>query len=196
MPKIIDHGAVREDLARKAIPLFRQYGYHGLSFRTLAKELGVSKSGLYHYFEDKDALFRACGDILLHTVVRTSKNDGASAPLESLMEMAKALHSDFTGEIRLLLDLVDNADRRAVPVEDMEMFRDRLKGEIAAIIGEEKAPIAERLIFGDLLIKALDRRRHHWDDLKDGLSRIIGAGSLKRELPGAQIPRKKTRHDR
>ena len=39
--------------------LFAQYGYEGISMRTLAQESGVGLSSIYHFFADKDVLLKA-----------------------------------------------------------------------------------------------------------------------------------------
>jgi AcrR family transcriptional regulator len=39
--------------------LFAQYGYEGISMRTLAQESGVGLSSIYHFFKDKDVLLKA-----------------------------------------------------------------------------------------------------------------------------------------
>ncbi len=49
----------REHILDEATRLFVAEGYHGLSMRQLAEEVGVSKAGLYYYFKDKEALFLA-----------------------------------------------------------------------------------------------------------------------------------------
>lgn len=41
-----------------ACRLFAQRGFDGVSMRDLARECGVSKATLYHYFPDKDSLLR------------------------------------------------------------------------------------------------------------------------------------------
>jgi len=49
----------RDHILDEATRLFVAEGYHGLSMRQLAEEVGVSKAGLYYYFKDKEALFLA-----------------------------------------------------------------------------------------------------------------------------------------
>lgn len=41
-----------------ATTYFARYGYHGTSIRDLAKQVGISISTLYYYFESKDQLYR------------------------------------------------------------------------------------------------------------------------------------------
>jgi AcrR family transcriptional regulator len=62
MPRIVDHGAERSDLARRSTALFARHGYAGLSMRKAAEGLGVSTGTLYHYFGGKEDLFVAVVD--------------------------------------------------------------------------------------------------------------------------------------
>jgi AcrR family transcriptional regulator len=44
--------------------MFAQYGYEGISMRSLAQECGVGLSSIYHFFRDKDVLLK---DVYLDT---------------------------------------------------------------------------------------------------------------------------------
>lgn len=57
MPKIVDHDQYRKELLIKSFDLFAQKGYSSLTMRQLAQGLGVSTGTLYHYFNNKEALF-------------------------------------------------------------------------------------------------------------------------------------------
>jgi predicted transcriptional regulator len=59
MPKNVDHDAYRLELAQKAARLFSKQGFAGLGMRSIAKELGISKSALNHYFPTKKGLLLA-----------------------------------------------------------------------------------------------------------------------------------------
>lgn len=50
---------LRDTILEKAKSLFIQHGYHGLSMREIAEEVGVSKAALYYHFKDKEELFIA-----------------------------------------------------------------------------------------------------------------------------------------
>jgi len=50
---------LRNTILDKAKCLFIQHGYHGLSMREIAEEVGVSKAALYYHFKDKEELFIA-----------------------------------------------------------------------------------------------------------------------------------------
>ena len=58
MPKIVDHAAYRLALLDQCFHLFARQGYGNVSMRKIAAELGVSTGTLYHYFPNKQAIFR------------------------------------------------------------------------------------------------------------------------------------------
>src|SRR5437763_12062615 len=52
--------AKREALLREAASAFNRQGFHATSLDDIARNLGVTKAALYHYFPNKHALLRAC----------------------------------------------------------------------------------------------------------------------------------------
>lgn len=58
MPRQVDHEAYRSDLVERCTPLFAEEGYAPLTMRRIAQHLGVSTGTLYHYFPNKEALFK------------------------------------------------------------------------------------------------------------------------------------------
>lgn len=55
----------REEILAVAVGLVQQQGLSALSLRQLARELGVSPTSLYRYFENKQQLLRALGEQVL-----------------------------------------------------------------------------------------------------------------------------------
>lgn len=55
----------RADIVDRAIDALDVHGLDGLSMRTLAAELGVRASALYHHFDSKQALLDATADEIL-----------------------------------------------------------------------------------------------------------------------------------
>lgn len=53
----------KEAILEKTTYLFAMFGYEGVSMRTLAKELDIAQSVLYHYFSGKDALLEEMFDL-------------------------------------------------------------------------------------------------------------------------------------
>jgi TetR/AcrR family transcriptional regulator len=52
--------AKREALLREAAAAFNRMGFHATSLDDIARNLGVTKAALYHYFPNKHALLHAC----------------------------------------------------------------------------------------------------------------------------------------
>lgn len=67
-------GYDQQTVLRRAIELFNQNGYDATSIGDLAKDLGLSKSAIYHHVPSKEALLSAALDEAL---------DGLSAAVES-----------------------------------------------------------------------------------------------------------------
>ncbi len=59
MPKIVDHDQYREQLLNQCFDLFAEKGFGNTTMRAIAKELGVSTGGLYHYFPTKQSILES-----------------------------------------------------------------------------------------------------------------------------------------
>jgi AcrR family transcriptional regulator len=59
MPKIVDHEEYREILLDKCFALFARQGFQGATMREISKELDISTGTLYHYFPNKESIFRS-----------------------------------------------------------------------------------------------------------------------------------------
>lgn len=53
----------KQEIIDKALSLFLDKGYHGLSVASLARETKIAKGLLYYYFDSKEALL---GDVIAH----------------------------------------------------------------------------------------------------------------------------------
>jgi TetR/AcrR family transcriptional regulator, transcriptional repressor of aconitase len=147
MPKIVDHDALRAELARRAIPVFQTHGYHGIGMRKIAEALGVPKSSLYYYFPTKQDLFIACTEALELSPAAPDPD-----PVAALVQMIAQLEDGFGGELRLIVDYI-GARSRAEIAEDaaLELYRDRMDAAIRQAVGPQRLPLARALIYGVLL---------------------------------------------
>lgn len=173
MPKIVDQELEKIKIAEKAIDLFRKNGYSALSFRALARELGMSKSGLYHYFSGKEELFSFCGTIFLGQMVPDlnsgqPQKDLPADPSELLLGFARALQPDYLAELRLILDYADCFREKS----ELKKFLAGLEEQLSPVAGREEFPAALRLILGDLLVKALTDENDDWTVLKDQIGKL------------------------
>lgn len=56
--------ARREEILAAARSVFADYGFQRASLHAIAREAGISRTGLYHYFGTKDEVFRAACELI------------------------------------------------------------------------------------------------------------------------------------
>ncbi|HET7276144.1 MAG TPA: TetR/AcrR family transcriptional regulator [Longimicrobiaceae bacterium] len=115
-----------ESILRAAADIFAEKGYHRASIRDIARETGVSLSGLYYYFQSKEELLFLIQDHAFGTLL---------ADLDKLL----AGVDDPRARIRLL---VENHLRYFVGnMSEMKVLSheaDSLSGEFRDIVNEKK----------------------------------------------------------
>ena len=87
----------KEKLEIQALHFFAVHDYERSSLNDIADELGVTKGAIYHYFKNKEDLFRAALNRLLDTMSQTFMEmipgDAPIRPLlEGLFDFDAALH--------------------------------------------------------------------------------------------------------
>jgi AcrR family transcriptional regulator len=122
MPRIPDK--LREDrrqaIVQATVDCLALHGYHGTSMRTIAEAVGLTKGGLYPYFDSKDAILLAVSDRYLENVLARMKPREGVGPAVQLMEylddFEAAFHDPATVSARrAVLDLwLSAADSPAV----------------------------------------------------------------------------------
>lgn len=58
MPKVVDAGEQRARIRGAARRVFARRGVAGVGLAQIAEEAGISRTGLYHYYPDKEVLVR------------------------------------------------------------------------------------------------------------------------------------------
>lgn len=132
------HLAKRRAVLRLAAQSFNRHGYRATTLDALARQLGITKAALYHYFPNKDALLKACFDEVM---------EAAFANLEHAKARGRngreKLRMVFAGYLRHLVDELSVAvvvleggaltekDRR-----DAYAKRDRFEGALRALVEE------------------------------------------------------------
>ncbi len=87
MPKVIDHEVYKEELLLKCYDVFARRGYHGITLRKLAGELGISTGSLYHYFPTKQSILNELFAFLTRQDVNSYKEIlDPSAGLREMLE--------------------------------------------------------------------------------------------------------------
>jgi AcrR family transcriptional regulator len=81
----------KEKIVLKALQYFIDHDYQSVSLNSIAKGIGITKGGIYHYFNSKDELFMECMFIVFKKVQESSM--GSLSEDSSLREVLTALFS-------------------------------------------------------------------------------------------------------
>lgn len=109
MPKIVDHEAYRLELLEQCFHLFARVGYANVSMRQIGIELGVSTGTLYHYFPNKQTLFKQMYiAISQRGMAQMTEAIGENAPLtdrlDALFNYVRENEADIRNIIFLTFD--------------------------------------------------------------------------------------------
>jgi AcrR family transcriptional regulator len=111
---------LKEPILTKAILLFAEKGFAGLSMRQLAKEVGISAATIYHHFPDKQSLYRET------VLFAFSDKEQAFTKLWSSDGSAEQKLSDFIRTTAQLL-IKDRDFNRLLQREILEANPDRMR---------------------------------------------------------------------
>ena len=153
-------GYDHETVLRRAIDLFNRQGYDATSMGDLARELGLTKSAIYHHVPSKEHLL-ASGldealDALSSTVaaIAATSDQPAEARLRTAIRSSVEILADHLPAVTLLLRARGNSDveqaalarRRAIDDALAELVRDACReGSLRTDIEPE---LISRLLFG------------------------------------------------
>ena len=118
----------RRQLLERATELFATHGYDELSMAKIAREAGVSKPLLYHYFPTKRQLFEAVLAQAAEQHLERIDSDGDLPPAEQLVGLARRVPVVDRGEPR---DLREAHAQRRHP-RGARAHRPRARGDGAA----------------------------------------------------------------
>lgn len=153
-------GHDQEAVLRAAIDLFNQHGYDATSMGDLARELGLTKSAIYHHVPSKEHLLeRALDEALdeLTTALDTVQADTSSSPeqrLRSAVRVSVIVLAEHVPAVTLLLRVRGNtpaelgalARRRDIDHRLAEMVR--AAADDGAIRADLDPLLISRLLFG------------------------------------------------
>ena len=154
-------GYDQETVIRRATELFNQQGYEGTSMNDLAKELGLTKSALYHHLPSKEYILGLALEealIELTSAVEraraTSTDDSAYERVRHLVQESVKVLVAHQPAVTLLLRVRGNSELELAALKRRRWIDD----EVAAIVqeaideGSLRADIApalvSRLLFG------------------------------------------------
>ncbi|EON24606.1 MULTISPECIES: TetR/AcrR family transcriptional regulator [Nocardioides] len=153
-------GYDQETVLRRAIDLFNRQGYDATSMGDLARELGLTKSAIYHHVPSKEHLLASGLDEALDalsstvTAIAATSERPAEARLRTAIRSSVEILVDHLPAVTLLLRARGNSEveqaaldrRRAIDDALAELVRDAVReGSLRTDIDPE---LISRLLFG------------------------------------------------
>jgi AcrR family transcriptional regulator len=180
----------RRQLLELGAELFARHGYEELSMARIAREAGISKALLYHYFPSKQAYFAATLEQAAAELAEVTRPDPDKPPVEQLAGSLDA----FLGWVERHMGAYDKLIRSvgAVPEvrELVERVRDETADRILAGLSPDREPspplraaVRGWLWFMDGVVldwiehRDIERRRLHGLLLGTLLGAVTAAGS-------------------
>lgn len=146
---------------RRAIEMFNRQGYEATSIGDLARELGLTKSAIYHHVASKEALLAAALDQALDALtaaideaVEGAAETGAYERLRSAVRRSVEILADQLPAVTLLLRVRGNSEVELAALKRRRVIDDKLASLVQAAVddGELRSDIPpeliSRLLFG------------------------------------------------
>jgi AcrR family transcriptional regulator len=147
----------RRQLLELGAELFARHGYEELSMARIAREAGISKALLYHYFPSKQAYFSATLEQAAEELAEVTEPDPAKPPVEQLSTSLDA----YLRWVERHMGAYDKLIRSVGAVPEVRELVERVRDETADRI---LAGLAPRRRPGPLLRAAV----HGWLWFMDG----------------------------
>ena len=172
---------IRQRILDVALQLFFENGFEGTSTRTIAREVNISVSNLYKYFEDKNAIFTAVAGPFYQFVkddldklfgAEHSSSDAADPDdaFSSIMNMMRKDRYRFV----VLVNRSRGTEFEFIKDEIIDMTEQHINESMASDVLIDKAVI--RLIAGNLiegLLVLAEKFHDSMPALEDGISVLI-----------------------
>lgn len=171
MPRGIarDHDAKRAALRKGAARYFARLGYDRASMTGAAKECGVSKALLYHYYDSKEALLSDILDTHLSDLVAVVE-DARAGGIGDLIRVILAAYEDADAEHKLQLDaLAILPEAQQVPLIALQR---QLVGTMSEAVARERPDLSgDRLRAVTMSVFGILNWFYMWHRPGKGLSR-------------------------
>ncbi|GEP40426.1 TetR family transcriptional regulator [Nocardioides psychrotolerans] len=154
-------GYDQETVLRRAIDLFNQQGYDATSIGDIAKELGLTKSAIYHHVPSKEHLLSAALDEALGELTAAideatgpQASGSADARLRRVVARSVRILVDHLPAVTLLLRVRGNSAVELAALKRRRVLDEKLAALVAAAVDEgairsDIAPdLISRLLFG------------------------------------------------
>ncbi|MFO0726224.1 MAG: helix-turn-helix domain-containing protein [Myxococcota bacterium] len=181
MPRRVDRQAIRSHLVLQSTELFAKEGYTALTMRKIAEHLGVSTGTLYHYFPNKEALFKGVVD----DVSRRDMNSASASIPQGLapkdrarvvLEYVEAMEPWFIQQHLVLVEYFRGRDPKTIRA-DKALLRaaDFYRKAVAGMLGVDLVRARAVLIYlqGLLLQRLYDGGRTRFADQIPHLERLL-----------------------
>jgi AcrR family transcriptional regulator len=179
----------RRQLLELGAELFARHGYEELSMARIAREAGISKALLYHYFPSKQAYFSATLEQAAEELAEVTAPDPERAPVEQLSASLDA----YLAWVERHMCAYDKLIRSVGAVPEVRELVARVRDETAARIlegispGQAPAPALRAAVRGWLWFmdgvvldwiehRDMDRQRLHGLLLGTLLGAVTAAG--------------------
>jgi AcrR family transcriptional regulator len=184
-------GYDQETVLRRAIDLFNRKGYDGTSMGDLAKELGFTKSAIYHHVPSKSHLLEQALDEALdrlsQTIDAARADTGAPAydRLRTAVRGSVQILVEHLPAVTLLLRVRGNSEVEVEALRRRRELDDKLAGLVVAAVEEGAlrddipADLASRLLFGmvnSLVEWVRPEGRYQPDDIADAITSLAFEG--------------------
>ncbi len=154
-------GYDQETVLRRAVELFNRQGYDATSIGDLARELGLSKSAIYHHVDSKEQLLSAALDEALDELsaavrqaVDPASPHPASRRLEDVVHRSVRILVTHRPAVALLLRVRGNSEVEAAALRRRRQLDEDLAGLVAdaaqegAVRSDIAPELISRLLFG------------------------------------------------
>ncbi|HCQ65672.1 MAG TPA: TetR/AcrR family transcriptional regulator [Rhodobacteraceae bacterium] len=147
MPRGIarDHDQKRQAIRKGAAQYFAAHGFDRASMTGAARQCGVSKALIYHYYDSKEALLYDILDTHLTELAETARAVDPGGGLEPLICAIMEAYEDADAEHKLQIDAL------AVLPDDLQAPLIALQRELVGIMSETLAREAPGLVGTDKL---------------------------------------------
>lgn len=133
-------GYDRETVLRRAIEVFNRRGYDGTSISDLARELGLTKSAIYHHVESKESVLEHALDEALDALTAALDGVGTDGPAIDRLRRAVAASVlvlvDHLPAVTLMLRVHGNSDVEREAIRRRREVDARLADLVRAAVAE------------------------------------------------------------
>ena len=151
----------RENIVKTALGLFLQKGYEKTSLNDIAREVGISKPAIYHYFKNKDELIHQVLTLFFEEMGKWSKSRFESC--ETLKDLLRAFFQSLKS-FQEVADILLGERKKKAAYSFLELF----------LAGGRKDPgIRKRIEDGFLLTRGF---------LKEELVKAQKRGEIRKDI--------------